>query len=93
RKDKRKEKSKEKPAAARSERPAREQKPREAQPTREQRQPTPRADANRAPDEFRDDDVDNFGNRADYVSPYQNKNNQSRGRRPGAPAQGAGTGA
>jgi len=93
RKDKGKEKSKEKPAAARSERPAREQKPREAQPAREQRQPTPRADANRAPDEFRDDDVDNFGNRADYVSPYQNKNNQSRGRRPGAPAQGAGTGA
>ena len=91
RKDKGKEKSKEKPAAARSERPAREQKPREAQPAREQRQPTPRADANRAPDEFRDDDVDNFGNRADYVSPYQNKNNQGRDRRPGAPAQGAGT--
>src|SRR5476649_2330207 len=32
-----------------------------------------------------DDEVDNFGNRADYVSPYQNKN-QGRGRRPGAPA-------
>ena len=92
RKDKGKDKGKEKPAAARGERPAREQKPREAQPAREQRQPTPRADANRAPDEFRDDDVDNFGNRADYVSPYQNKNNQSRGRRPGAPAQGAGAG-
>ncbi|PAA13547.1 DEAD/DEAH box helicase [Pseudomonas fragi] len=93
RKDKGKEKSKEKPAAARGERPAREQKPREAQPAREQRQPAPRSDANRAPDEFRDDDVDNFGNRADYVSPYQNKNNQSRGRRPGAPVQGTGTGA
>ena len=90
RKDKGKEKSKEKPAAARGERPAREQKPREAQPAREQRQPAPRSDANRAPDEFRDDDVDNFGNRADYVSPYQNKNNQSRGRRPGAPAAGTG---
>ncbi|MGP5237659.1 DEAD/DEAH box helicase [Pseudomonas helleri] len=91
RKDKGKDKGKEKPAAARGERPAREQKPRSAQPAREQRQPTPRADANRAPDEFRDDDVDNFGNRADYVSPYQNKNNQGRDRRPGAPAQGAGT--
>jgi len=89
RKDKGKDKGKEKPASARGERPAREQKPREAQPAREQRQPTPRSDANRAPDEFRDDDVDNFGNRADYVSPYQNKNNQSRGRRPGAPAQGS----
>ncbi|MFP3516380.1 DEAD/DEAH box helicase [Pseudomonas sp. SIMBA_077] len=89
-KDKGKEKSKEKPAAARSERPARERKPREGQPAREPRQSIPRPDANRAPDEFRDDDVDNFGNRADYVSPYQNKNNQSRDRRPGAPAQGAG---
>ena len=93
RKDKGKDKGKDKPAAARGERPARDQKPREAQPAREQRQPTPRSDANRAPDEFRDDDVDNFGNRADYVSPYQNKNNQSRGRRPGAPAPAQGTGA
>ena len=93
RKDKGKDKGKEKPAAARGERPAREQKPRNAQPAREQRQPIPRPDANRAPDEFRDDDVDNFGNRADYVSPYQNKNNQGRDRRPGAPGQGAGTAA
>jgi len=91
RKDKGKDKGKEKPAAARGERPAREQKPREGTPAREQRQPTPRAD--RAPDEFLDDDVDNFGNRADYVSPYQNKNNQGRGRRPGAPAQGTAAGA
>jgi len=90
RKDKGKDKGgKDKPA--RGERPAREHKPREGTPAREQRQPTPRAD--RAPDEFLDDDVDNFGNRADYVSPYQNKNNQGRGRRPGAPAQGAGAGA
>ncbi|MGZ0783390.1 DEAD/DEAH box helicase [Pseudomonas sp. TKO26] len=90
RKDKGKDKGgKDKPA--RGERPAREQKPREGTPAREQRQPTPRAD--RAPDEFLDDDVDNFGNRADYVSPYQNKSNQGRGRRPGAPAQGAGAGA
>jgi ATP-dependent RNA helicase RhlE len=49
--------------------------------------------ANRDPEEFLDDDVDNFGNRADYVSPYQNKGNQGRNRRPGAPAQtGAGAG-
>ena len=41
----------------------------------------------RAPDEFRDDEIDNFGNRADYVSPNQNKQ-QNRGRRPGAPASG-----
>jgi ATP-dependent RNA helicase RhlE len=48
----------------------------------------------RAPDEFRDDDIDNFGNRADYVSPNQNKQ-QNRGRRPGAPSasNGAGQGA
>ena len=97
RKDKGKDKGKEKPAAARGERPAREHKPREGQPSRgEPRQSAasaaaPRSDANRAPDEFRDDDIDNFGNRADYVSPYQNKNNQSRGRRPAAPAQGVGT--
>ena len=94
RKDKGKDKGKEKSATATpGERPARqprEQKPREAGPAREQRQPsTPRAaqpqSANRAPDEFLDDEVDNFGNRADYVSPYQGKN-QGRGRRPGAPA-------
>jgi len=41
----------------------------------------------RAPDEFRDDEIDNFGNRVDYVSPTQNKQ-QNRGRRPGAPASG-----
>ncbi|WAC46549.1 DEAD/DEAH box helicase [Pseudomonas sp. SL4(2022)] len=41
----------------------------------------------RAPDEFRDDEIDNFGNRADYVSPNQNKQ-QNRGRRTGAPASG-----
>ncbi|WP_341303946.1 DEAD/DEAH box helicase [Pseudomonas sp. TMP25] len=41
----------------------------------------------RAPDEFRDDEVDNFGNRADYISPNQNKQ-QNRGRRPSAPATG-----
>ncbi|WP_397450403.1 DEAD/DEAH box helicase [Pseudomonas sp. NA-150] len=84
RKDKGKDKGQEKSSGARPERAA--QKPREGTPAREQRQATPRADsANRAPDEFLDDDVDNFGNKADYVSPYPNKG-QGRGRRPGAPA-------
>ncbi|MFK3792093.1 MULTISPECIES: DEAD/DEAH box helicase [Pseudomonas] len=89
RKDKGKDKGgKDKPA--RGERQAREQKPRENAAPREQRQPAPRPE--RAPDEFLDDDVDNFGNRADYVSPYQNKGNQQgRGRRPGTPGQGQGT--
>ncbi|WP_449430850.1 DEAD/DEAH box helicase [Pseudomonas putida] len=45
--------------------------------------------ANRDPEVFLDDDVDNFGNRADYVSPYQNAKNQGRNRRPGG---GAGQG-
>ena len=94
RKDKGKDKGKEKPAAAaasgeRPARPARPQKPRQGTASSESRQSQPAASgANRAPDEFLDDEVDNFGNRADYVSPYQNKN-QSRGRRPGAPATGA----
>ncbi|HJR31360.1 MAG TPA: DEAD/DEAH box helicase, partial [Pseudomonas sp.] len=92
RKDKGKDKGKDKSAAGekgdRGERPARQQKPREG--TREQRQPSqpPRAAADRAPDEFLDDDIDNFGNRVDYVP--QQKPAQGRGRRPGAPAQGAG---
>ncbi|TVT86666.1 DEAD/DEAH box helicase [Pseudomonas sp. H3(2019)] len=90
RKDKGKDKGgKEKPAAGRGERPA--QKPREGTPAREQQRPAPRAAADRAPDEFLDDDVDNFGNRVDYVP--QQKAPQGRGRRPGAPAQGAGAGA
>ena len=98
RKDKGKDKGKEKPAAAaaasgeRPARPARPQKPRQGTPSSEarpqqQQQSAPRAD--RAPDEFLDDEVDNFGNRADYVSPYPNKSQQSRGRRPGAPATGS----
>ncbi|MFW9079514.1 DEAD/DEAH box helicase [Pseudomonas sp. P2757] len=92
RKDKGKEKSKEKPAGERGERPARSQKPREGTPAREQRQPsqTPRAASDRAPDVFLDDDVDNFGNRVDYVPKPSPAG--GRGRRPNAPAQGAGTG-
>ncbi|KHA74249.1 DEAD/DEAH box helicase [Pseudomonas chlororaphis] len=91
RKDKGKDKGKEKPAGERGERPARQQKPREGTPSREQRpsQP-PRAAADRAPDEFLDDDIDNFGNRVDYVPKPAPAG--GRGRRPGAPAQGAGAG-
>jgi ATP-dependent RNA helicase RhlE len=48
----------------------------------------PKPPADRDPEEFLDDDIDNFGNRADYVSPYQGKN-QGRNRRPGG---GAGQG-
>ncbi|AEV65477.1 DEAD/DEAH box helicase [Pseudomonas ogarae] len=94
RKDKGKDKGKEKSASnsnGRGERPAREQKPREGTPAREQQRPAPRAAADRAPDEFLDDDIDNFGNRVDYVP--QQKPAQGRGRRPGAPAQGAAAGA
>ncbi len=95
RKDKGKDKGKDKPAAAaasgeRPARPARQQKPRQGTPAGEARQSRPPApSADRAPDEFLDDDVDNFGNRADYVSPYQGKNQQGRNRRPGAPATGS----
>ncbi|TBV12079.1 DEAD/DEAH box helicase [Stutzerimonas kirkiae] len=46
----------------------------------------PRLPSDRDPEVFLDDEVDNFGNRVDYVSPYQNKS-QGRGRRPGAPSQ------
>ena len=93
RKDKGKDKGKEKSAASgRGERPAREQKPREGTPAREQqRAAAPRPAPDRAPDEFLDDDVDNFGNRVDYVP--QSKPAPGRGRRPGAPAQGTAPGA
>ena len=46
----------------------------------------------RDPEEFLDDEIDNFGNRADYVSPNQAKAN-ARGRRPGAAGGNAGNGA
>ena len=46
----------------------------------------------RDPEEFLDDEIDNFGNRVDYVSPNQNKQ-QGRGRRSGgAQANGAAQG-
>ena len=41
----------------------------------------PRLPSDRDPEVFLDDELDNFGNKVDYVSPYQNK--QGRGRRPG----------
>ncbi|GAB7530914.1 DEAD/DEAH box helicase [Pseudomonas sp. 3A(2025)] len=97
-----KDKGRDKPAAAaapgeRPARPPREKKPREGT-GRSQQQPQqsaapaiPRAPANRDPEVFLDDDVDNFGNRADYVSPYKG-NAQGRGRRPGA-ASSPGNGA
>ncbi|MBF4206366.1 DEAD/DEAH box helicase [Pseudomonas sp. R32] len=88
--DKDKEKTAEKSAGGRQERKPRDNKPRQAQSAQPGIPPVP---ANRDPEEFLDDEVDNFGNRADYVSPYQNKGNQGRNRRPGAPAQaGASTG-
>ncbi|MFJ4194616.1 DEAD/DEAH box helicase [Pseudomonas sp. NPDC089534] len=100
RKDKGKDKGKEKDKSAsgekseRGERPARQRKPREgSREQREQRQPSqpPRAAADRAPDEFLDDDIDNFGNRVDYV-PKQTPAT-GRGRRPGGSGQGQGSGA
>ncbi|QXI28170.1 DEAD/DEAH box helicase [Pseudomonas vanderleydeniana] len=89
RKDKGKDKGgKEKSAnSGRGERPAREQKPREQQP--QQRQ-IPRPAPDRDPEEFLDDDVDNFGNRVDYVP--QAAKPQGRGRRPGGGGQGAARG-
>ncbi|MDT3719243.1 DEAD/DEAH box helicase [Pseudomonas oryzihabitans] len=52
---------------------------------------------NRDPEEFLDDDYDNFGNSVDYVSPYQGKGrkgprsgNGSNGARPAAAAVGTG---
>ncbi|MFJ4065395.1 DEAD/DEAH box helicase [Pseudomonas sp. NPDC089996] len=67
-------------------------KPRDKKPRQQQQasnSPIPKAPADRDPEEFLDDDVDNFGNRADYVSPYQSKG-QGRNRRPGGAGQGQG---
>ncbi len=41
-------------------------------------------------EEFLDDDIDNFGNRVDYVSPYQGDKNKGRNRRGGAAAKPSG---
>ena len=54
----------------------------------------PAARADRDPEVFLDDEVDNFGNRADYVSPYQNRNQgRNRGKSGGGQGQGQGQGA
>lgn len=87
-KDKAGEKSAEKAAGGRQERKPRDKKPRPAQSAGQSA--IPPVPANRDPEEFLDDEVDNFGNRADYVSPYQNKGGQGRNRRPGAPANSNG---
>ena len=103
RKDKGKDKGqeKDKPAGERATEKAAggrpERKPRDNSKTRQapsgQAAVAPKAPADRDPEAFLDDEVDNFGNRADYVSPYQNKGGQGRNRRPGAPAAaGTGTG-
>ncbi|WP_349570915.1 DEAD/DEAH box helicase [Azotobacter salinestris] len=66
--------------------PNRPQQKAKAQPARQPM--VPNLPPDRDPEEFLDDEIDNFGNRADYVSPYQNKS--QRGRRPGANGQPAG---
>ncbi|WP_322979409.1 DEAD/DEAH box helicase [Pseudomonas sp. C11] len=70
-----------------------------AKPRRDRKRRAPKSDGataspaapalppNRDPEEFLDDEIDNFGNRVDYVSPNQNKS--QRGRRGGAPAGAA----
>ncbi|WP_054914088.1 DEAD/DEAH box helicase [Pseudomonas sp. NBRC 111127] len=69
-------------------------KPRDKKPRQQQQASSspsvPKVPADRDPEEFLDDEIDNFGNRADYVSPYQGKN-QGRNRRPGG-GQGQGQG-
>ncbi|MBF8645402.1 MULTISPECIES: DEAD/DEAH box helicase [Pseudomonas] len=103
RKDKGKDKGKAKQQAA--DKPAdkeksgdkqQQRKPRDKKPRQQQQQASnssvPKVPVDRDPEEFLDDEIDNFGNRADYVSPYQGKN-QGRNRRPGGSAgQGQGQG-
>jgi ATP-dependent RNA helicase RhlE len=84
-KDSGRDNSRSKPQGGRS------QQPRTASASRSAAPAVPALPPDRAPDEFRDDEIDNFGNRADYVSPNQNKQ-QNRGRRPSAPASGASNG-
>ncbi|MBJ9974898.1 DEAD/DEAH box helicase [Pseudomonas sp. S75] len=80
---------------------ARKQEPRKPRDNRKPRQAqngqaqtsAPKVPQDRDPEVFLDDDIDNFGNRADYVSPYQNGKGQGRNRRPGGnggQAQGQG---
>jgi ATP-dependent RNA helicase RhlE len=60
----------------------RQQQPKQPKPARP---PQPAAD--RDPEEFLDDEIDNFGNRVDYVSPYPPKG-QGRNQRRGGQGQG-----
>ena len=83
-KDSGRDNSRSKPQGGRS------QQPRAGSSSRAAAPAVPALPPDRAPDEFRDDEIDNFGNRVDYVSPTQNKQ-QNRGRRPGAPASGSRT--
>ena len=63
--------------ANRSANPRREQ-PAQRQPARSSQRAAP---AQRDPDVFLDDEIDNFGNSVDYVSPYKNKGNGNTGNR------------
>ncbi|AIN60582.1 DEAD/DEAH box helicase [Pseudomonas soli] len=80
------EKAAEKDKSSEKQQQGQQRKPRDQKPRQQQnngQKAVPVAAPNRDPEEFLDDDVDNFGNRADYVSPYQNAKNQGRNRRPG----------
>ncbi|PVZ15557.1 MULTISPECIES: DEAD/DEAH box helicase [unclassified Pseudomonas] len=104
RKDKPKEKAADQPAGeSRGEKPASGERPAGERRNRRQRggkkpaaqgqAAAPSLPADRDPEEFRDDEVDNFGNRADYVSPYKDQKPGSRNRRPaGGQAQNQGQG-
>ncbi|UUY09231.1 DEAD/DEAH box helicase [Pseudomonas sp. J452] len=86
-------------AAAGEQQPRQAREPREPRAPREQREPRaarePKAPLtpppNRDPEEFLDDEFDNFGNRADYVpvpAKPQGRANPRRGGQPSQPAQG-----
>ncbi|MHB9800090.1 DEAD/DEAH box helicase [Pseudomonas sp. MT3] len=67
--------------------------PRQQSQGRQQQQPkqqarAPKVDPDRDPEEFLDDDFDNFGNRADYVSPFPDKDQPRGQRRRGGQGQG-----
>lgn len=48
-----------------------------SQPRNNRRTAAPQVPANRDPEVFLDDEIDNFGNRVDYVSPYQGRTTAS----------------
>ncbi|WP_462401471.1 DEAD/DEAH box helicase [Pseudomonas sp. Marseille-QA0332] len=75
------EKSTEKAARGEKDKPAADRQPRKSRASKPRQQPGEKTVAgpialppDRDPEEFLDDEIDNFGNRADYVSPYQNRN-------------------